>query len=533
MNKLFTRLAFILIAGLLLIVYALPATKTSNFLPKELQKDYKLGLDLQGGVELDYKVDLEEAKKAPDFSPKKQKNIIEGLKRIIDKRIESLDINDSVITSADYAWEQHIIVQIPLKGKNSEDDKLNIERAKKAIWKVTKIVFKERRTKITQADLDERKKIAKKAFEQKQKSKYPFSVLQAQFKDNYDWIKIGEINSFKDIIENPKDILENKLNEVSLKTQEKWYLIFDKKWDKIDYIFINAKPSDWIPAKDKKWRILNDKYFVKAAVSYNKAFQPQIELNFNSKWAEIFGELSSRLVGKQMAIFVGWEMLTHPVIRTPILDGRAVITWDYTPDEAVKLATDINTWVVPAPIYLTSEKAIDSKLWASSLEKLIFAWATWFLLIFIFLIWAYRLSWFLASIALVLYVVIILAIVKTLGITLTLASIAGLILSIWMAIDANVLIFERIIDELKSWEKIVKATKIGFKKSWSAIWDSNVTGLIVAIILFIFGINMIKWFWLMLGLWILVSLFSVMWISKVLVLLLAEKSKNTKKFIGY
>ena len=136
-----------------------------------------------------------------------------------------------------------------------------------------------------------------------------------------------------------------------------------------------------------------------------------------------------------------------------------------------------------------------------------------------------------ASIALILYVIIILTVVKVFWITLTLASIAGLILSIWMAIDANILIFERIQDELRAWEKIEKAAKIGFKKSWSAIWDSNVTGLIVAIILFIFWINLIKWFWLMLALWIIVSLFSVMKISKVLVFLVSEKSKNTKNFI--
>jgi preprotein translocase subunit SecD len=256
-----------------------------------------------------------------------------------------------------------------------------------------------------------------------------------------------------------------------------------------------------------------------------------IELTFNSDWADIFGELSKRLVNQQMAIFVGGELLTAPNINEPILSWKAVITGTYTPAEANKLANDINTWVVPAPIYLTSEKSIDSKLWASSLDKLIFAGLAWFLLIFIFLIYTYRVSGIMASIALILYVLIILTIVKFLWITLTLASIAGLILSIWMAIDANILIFERIQDELNAWEKIAKASKTGFKKSWSAIWDSNVTGLIVALILFIFGINLIKGFWLMLAIWILVSLFSVMWISRILVFVVAEKSKNEKSFI--
>ena len=528
MNKLLLRLGIIIISGILLFGYVLPWDKFWINLPKTFQtKDYKLGLDLQGWVELDYKVDLDEVRKEKDYSPKREKSILEGLKRIIDKRIESLKINDSVITTASYAGEQHIIVQIPLKWKNPEEDKLNIERAKKAIWKVTKIVFKERRTQITQKDLDQRKDIAKKALEESKKEKSNFLVLQAKFKDTYPDILIWKTNKITDIFSGSID--KTKLSEVvDLASWDKWYLILKNN----KYIFVNAKPSDWIPAKDSKWRILNDRYFTKAAATQNQAFQPQVELNFNSDWADIFGDLTKRLVGKQIAIFVWWQLLTAPNVSTPILDWRAVITWNYTFKEANDLAQDINTWVVPAPIYLTSEKTIDSKLWASSLQKLIVSGLIGFLLIFIFLIYFYRISWLMASIALVMYILIILAIVKYFEITLTLASIAGLILSVGMAIDANVLIFERIHDELKAGEKIAKSSKVWFKKSWSAIWDSNVTGLIVALILFVFGINMIKWFGLMLALWIIVSLFSVMWISRILVFVVAEKAKNSKIFIG-
>jgi preprotein translocase subunit SecD len=101
-----------------------------------------------------------------------------------------------------------------------------------------------------------------------------------------------------------------------------------------------------------------------------------------------------------------------------------------------------------------------------------------------------------------------------------------------MAIDANILIFERVREELKSWKKLEDAVRVWFKKSWSAIWDSNLTGFIVAMILYVFGINMIKGFWLMLWIWIIVSLFSAMYISRVFVLLLAEKVTNKNKFIG-
>jgi len=186
MNKLLLRLGFIILAGILLLGYVLPLEKYGIELPKSMQwQDYKLGLDLQGWVELDYKVDLEEVKKEADYSPQREKQILEGLKSIIEKRIGALQINDSVLTTADYAGEQHIIVQIPLKWKNPEEDKLNIARAKNAIGKVTKIIFKERRINITEADLAERKDIAKKALEESQKENNNFSVTQARFKDSY------------------------------------------------------------------------------------------------------------------------------------------------------------------------------------------------------------------------------------------------------------------------------------------------------------------------------------------------------------
>lgn len=438
MKNLVFRLFFITIFGLLLFIYIFPWSSYNIDVPFS-GKDYKLGLDLQWGIELDYKVDLTEAKTEADYDSTREKEIIEWLKSIIDKRIETLNINDSVIISASYAGEKHIIVQIPLKWNNTLENKENIKKAKAAIWKVVKIEFK-----------------------------------------------------------------------------EEWW-----EWE-----------EQWVRAFDSEGRYLSDKYFVKSSVQFNEAFQPMIELSFNSDGAKIFWELTERLVGKRMAIFVGGENLTAPVINEPILWWRAVITGNYTVEEARALSNDINTWVVPAPIYLTSEKTIDSKLWVSSLEKLIVAWVSGFLIIFLFLLVIYRWSGLMASISLFLYIVIVLVVIKSLGITLTLASIAGLILSIGMAIDANILIFERVKDEIKSWEDLVHATKTWFKKSWSAIWDSNVTGFIVAMILFIFGINLIKGFWLMLAIWIVVSLFSAMWISRVLIVLLANVMKDEKHFIG-
>lgn len=533
MRHLVFRLFLIVIIWLWLLAYVFPWSSYDIKVPFS-GSDYKLWLDLQWWIELDYKVDLEEEKADPDFDKQKENEIVEWLKSIIDKRIETLKINDSVITSASYAWEQHIIVQIPLKWNDSLENSENIEKAKEAIWKVVKIEFKERKTNITEQDILNRKIIAEKALEELNNSVNPFSVTQEKYKlsneNVYIWESLDLLSLFSltwsELIS--KSIIETKIN-----WSEEWYLILsDKNEDKYEYLFISKTPSDWTPATDSKWRVLNEKYFVKSSVQFNEAFVPMVELTFNLEWAKVFWELSTRLVWQQMAIFVWGELLTAPNINEPILWGKAVITWDYTPEEARLLAQDINTWVVPAPIYLTSEKTIDSKLWSTSLEKLIIAWISWFLLILVFLIIVYRFAWFMSAVALLMYIAIVLTIIKSLWVVLTLASVAWLILSVGMAIDANILIFERIKDELRKWKDLKEATVTWFKKSWSAIWDSNVTWFVVALILFIFWINIIKWFWLMLAIWIVVSLFSAMWISRILLILLSKSIKSKKVFIG-
>lgn len=559
MRKLIFRLFFIVIAAVFLAMYVVPWSNYGISIPFSW-KDYRLWLDLQGGIELDYKIDLEEVRKAPDYDKEKEKSIIEGLKSIIDKRVQVLNINDSQITGANYGGEQHIIVQIPLKGNDSLQNNENIERAKEAIGRVVKIEFKERRTSITDEDKKERFSLSEKALVELKASTYPFSVTWNKYRDSYEnvdvWTLTWTIESLSSyFVLSSEKIKKWVYDEVLSGTWKSslsfedgtitqkfdgsgyWVLdIVDIKEDTkeitMNYVFVTDTPSEWIAAMDKKGRILNDKYFVKSSVQYNEAFQPMIELTFNTEWAEIFWELTKRLTGQQIAIFVGWQMLTAPNVNEAILSGKAVITGTYSPEEAKNLSQDINTWVVPAPIYLTSERTIDSRLGLNSLQALVVAGGFWFLIIMLFLVFTYRASGLIASFTLLLYILIILAIVKALWIVLTLASIAWLILSVWMAIDANILIFERIKDELQSGQKMNDALKVWFEKSFSAIWDSNITGLIVALILFIFGINMIKWFGLMLALWIVVSLVVFYYISRVFIFLLWKSSLSHTQFIG-
>lgn len=154
-------------------------------------------------------------------------------------------------------------------------------------------------------------------------------------------------------------------------------------------------------------------------------------------------------------------------------------------------------------------------------------------MIIIFLVLIYHISGLLAGIALVIYALLLLSIVKMFGIVLTLASIAGVILSIGLAIDANILIFERTKEELRNKVDMEKSIIVGFGKSWSAIWDSHITSFTSAIVLYFFGISLIKGFGLMLGLGIVLSLFTAMWISRILVLVVGRRmKKNPGAFIG-
>lgn len=553
MDKLIFRLFLVGVLSVGAFFYAFPWSSYGINMPFT-GSDYRLGLDLQGWIELDYKVDLDEVKKSSDYNTTKENSILEGLKSIVDKRVENLKINDSVITTASYGGEKHIIVQIPLKWGSKEEDELNIKRAKEAIGKVMKIEFKQKRTQVTPEDLSQRKTLARELLTEAKSSKYDFSVTQSKYKDNHENVTIGtysgSIESLKTFL--PADITQLKLGyqedvitwtgidaKLQVPTSDKGYYVLDvisqnDKQISFDYAYVSSQPSEWVAAVDSKGRILNDKYFLNSSVQYNQAFQPMIELSFNDEGKEIFGELTQKLIGQQIAIFVGGEMLTAPNVNEPILWGKAVITGNYTPESAQKLSNDINTGVVPAPIYLTSEKAIDSRLGMNSLQELIFAGVIGFAIIVVFLLVTYKMSGMVSAVALAIYIVLLLSIVKMFGIVLTLAGIAGILLSVGMAIDANILIFERVKDELQRGHSLSKAVVDGFDRSWSAIWDSNVTWLIIAVILYVFGVNLIKGFGLMLGIGIVLSMFSAMFLTRLFLLLLIKKEKVSYKcFIGY
>lgn len=241
---------------------------------------------------------------------------------------------------------------------------------------------------------------------------------------------------------------------------------------------------------------------------------PAVNLEFNDEGKKLFADITSRNVGKPVAIFLDKQPVTTPNVNEAITDGSAVIQGNFTVDEAKKIAQRLNSGALPIPITLASQQTVGATLGAESLEKSLKAGLLGFLLVALFMVFYYRLPGLLAVLALVVYTALALAIFKPF-ITLSLAGIAGFILSIGMAVDANVLIFERMKEELKWGRGIEGAIANGFKRAWTSIRDSNVSSLITCSILFWFSASLIKGFALTLALGILVSMFTAIAVTRV------------------
>lgn len=259
---------------------------------------------------------------------------------------------------------------------------------------------------------------------------------------------------------------------------------------------------------------LTGRYLKKAKVVFDQFSKPTISLQFDAEGAKIFEELTTRNVGLPLAIYIDGILRSSPVVQEPISGGKAQITGQFTVKEAQELARNLNAGALPLPITLISQQSVGPTLGKVSLEQSLRAGVFGFLAVVLFMLIFYRLPGFLASIALGIYVALVLSVFKLVPVTLTLAGIGGFILSIGMAIDANILIFARMREELRSGKKFSLAISEGFARAWLSIRDGNLTTLLVALILFGFGTSFVKGFALALILGILLSVFSAIFITK-------------------
>lgn len=326
---------------------------------------------------------------------------------------------------------------------------------------------------------------------------------------------------------------------------------------------------------------LDGKHFVRADVQVDNLFQPYVQIQFDEEGAKLFEEVTARNVNKPLAIFVGGDLITNPppTVQSVISGGTAQITGRFTQEEAQALARDLNTGAIPAPIILTGEYTIGATLGHAALSQSIYAGAIGLILVVIFMLAYYRLPGLVASGALLVYGVILLFLIKSeihLGISLamailvfgfiitriinsedsgwekllsfclacagfffvtfllktpvilTLAGFAGLILSVGMAVDANILIFERLKEEISKGKNLNTAINTAFRRAWTAIRDSNFSTLFTCAILFYFGSSIIRGFAFNLAAGVLVSMFTAITVTRILIEAVArtETGKN-------
>ena len=262
---------------------------------------------------------------------------------------------------------------------------------------------------------------------------------------------------------------------------------------------------------------LNGKYLKKADLGFNQqTMAPEILLEFNPEGAELFRQITAQNVGKRLAIYIDNVLISAPNVNEEIAGGKAQITGQFSVQEARDMVRNFNSGALPVPITLISQNTIGPSLGMASLNTSLKAGIFGFLAVCIFMIGFYRFSGLLASLALVIYSLVLLSLFKLIPVTLTLAGVGAVILSIGMAVDANVLIFERQKEERRKGESFKVALENGFTRAWPSIRDSNFNTLIIALIMFIFGTSFVKGFAVALSLGVLVSMFSAIIITKTL-----------------
>lgn len=367
--------------------------------------EYKLGLDLQGGVELVLEADMK------DVPAGDRDKALEGSKAVIDNRVNALGVSEPVIQTSKIGTSHRIIVELPgIK---------DLETAVRVVGSTAQLNFWE-------------------------------------------------------------------------------YIELEKEATP------SARRTD-LTGNDLK----------RASVTFDpNTGKPQVTLEFSNDGAKKFAEITKRNVGKIVPITLDNIAISTPTVNEPILTGDAVITGDFAVKEAKSLSIQLNAGALPVPLKILKQRTTPATLGSEQLAKILVAGAVGFAAVAIFMILFYRVVGFFAVLALIVYALIVLAIFKLIPVTLTLAGIAGFILSVGMAVDANILIFERFREEVRWGKPKNFALEAGFKRAWTSIRDSNISSLITCAILFQFGTGVVRGFALTLAIGILISMFSAIVVTR-------------------
>lgn len=250
--------------------------------------------------------------------------------------------------------------------------------------------------------------------------------------------------------------------------------------------------------------------------------RPAIDLEFDKEGVQLFAQLTSRYQGQTTKIILDGELLQEVMIREPILEGKAQITGNFTMEEARHMVVLLQEGSLPVPMKIMEIRNVGPTLGQDSIQRSFRAGIVGVILVLLYMLAYYKLPGFVADLALLVYLVILLGVLSAINAVLTLPGIAGIILSIGMAVDANVLIFERIREELGEGKRLTSAIEVGFDRAFKTILDSNITTLITAVVLFYVGSGSVRGFAVTLGVGILTSMFTAVVVTKAILNIMVE-----------
>ncbi|MDP1845785.1 MAG: protein translocase subunit SecD [Candidatus Moranbacteria bacterium] len=543
-------LVLLLFAAATLISYPGKISKPAWLANFHSKFKINLGLDLQGGIHLIYKIDTSGVESG------KVQDAINGLQDVIERRVNAFGVAEPLIETSKSGGEQRLIVE--LAGVK------DIEKAKEMIKETPFLEFKKLADQQTPESAPELSDEDKKSnIDQQKKAEdllkqiqggADFSELAKQNSEDpgskdkggdLDWVKKGTFVPEFDKILFESDLAPGEAYPQVVESQFGYHIIKkleergdgDNKEVHSQHILLMKKIPPVQPQMPAFVETgLSGKNLKQADVQFmSQSGKPEIGIEFDSEGGKMFAQLTKDNIGKQIAIFLDGQVISAPTVQTEITDGKAVITGDFSLEEAKKLAQRLNEGALPVPITLIGQQSLEASLGKVSLDKSLKAGLIGMILVAIFMIIYYRFLGLMATVALLIYTSIMVALfelssVTPWSITLTLAGIAGFILSVGMAVDANILIFERTKEEIRKGRSLRSAIDEGFHRAWPSIRDSNISSIITSMILIWFGTGFVKGFAITLLLGVLVSMFTAIVITRTMLTAVigewAEKRKS-------
>ncbi len=453
----------------------------------EEEGEYSLGLDLAGGARLVYDIDFSSLPSAEE-----QDEALESLLYIIEGRVNSLGVREPVVQVEGNAPNARLIIE--LSGITDP------ERAIEEIGKTPFLEFRDAR----------RGEEAAEVYNALIRASLPEEEIEGYEDLNPQEVEVLCFNIFRSALQAIED---------EKKSPEFQKLSDPGKAEKIESMQRSLGLYIEVDNPCLNQASLTGRFLDKASLSTNDfSGGLSVLLNFNDEGSLIFEELTEKSVGSFIAIVIDGLIISAPTVNEPISRGEAIITGRFALEEGRELVRNLNAGALPLPISLASQQQIGPSLGEESVVGAKKAGIFGAIAVLIFMVAVYRLSGVLAALSLTFYIIVLLAVIKFLPITLTLAGVAGLILSIGMAVDANILVFERLREEIKSSEDKLMSRAIdnAFSRTWPAVRDGNISTLITAFILFYFSSSFVQGFALTLGVGVIISMFSAMVVTRYL-----------------